>query len=198
MLFCGVQQREIVVLWVAGAPRSLATTALMSSNRRASRSRSSTTSAPRLGTCSVVHDEPMALVRHRGGSSAFDRRVRRARRRAARSPGRPWASNARCQSSSSSSESAYRRHASSIVMAPLLRAARTAALRRATHLFVFDGGRSAIDRGCSVVQPYARNSPLQARTASQVRTRFRPPIGPRHVPPGEPQPAVVAFCRRYY
>jgi hypothetical protein len=30
-------------------------------------------------------------------------------------------------------------------MAPLLRAATTAALRRATHLLVFDGGGSTID-----------------------------------------------------
>jgi hypothetical protein len=163
-------------------------------------------SSPRITGCGwprstepkCVTTNPGRNARHRCGSSAFDRRVRRARRRAARSPGRPWASNARCQSSNSSSESAYRRQASSMVMAPLLRAARTAALRRGTHLFVFDGGRSAIDRGCPVVRPYARNSPHQARTASRVRTRFRPPIGPRHVPPREPQRAVVAFCRRYH
>src|SRR5689334_3393324 len=40
-----------------------------------------------------------------------------------------------------------------MVMAPLCRAARTAALRRATHLLVFGGGRSAISQGCPPVWP---------------------------------------------
>src|SRR2546423_11209293 len=105
----------------------------------------------------------------------IDGRVR-PRRRVARSPDRPWASNARCQVSSSSSESAYRRQASSIVMAPLRSAARTAALRRATHLSVVAGGRSAIDRGCPLAPAYERHPPDRARL----------PIGPRHLPPGEP------------
>ena len=90
---------------------------------------------------------PQQTRDHRKGSATLNRRMRRPLRRVARSPGRPWASNARCQASSSSSESAYRRQASSIVMAPLRSAARTAALRRATHLSVFAGGRSVIDRG---------------------------------------------------
>jgi hypothetical protein len=83
------------------------------------------------------------------------------------------------------------------VIAPLLRAARTAALRRATHLWVFGGGRSSIDRGCPLVLPYARNPPDQVRTISWVRTQFRLPIGPRHVPPSAPQRAVIAFYPRY-
>jgi hypothetical protein len=120
-------------------------------------------------------------------SAAVDRRLRRA----ARNPGRPSASNARCQACSSSSESEYRREASCMVMAPLLRAARTAALRRATHLLVFGGGRSAINQGCTLVYLSARNSSHRAQTVPCMGIQKQPrlPFGPRHTPPSEPQRA---------
>src|SRR5271166_2321972 len=57
-----------------------------------------------------------------------------------RKPARPWISNARCQERNSSSDSWYQRQASSRVISPLRTAATTAALRRATHLFVVGGG----------------------------------------------------------